>query len=97
MNRFSVWDNGARRYNYYDAPGTRPIHAGAPPRVHGGTLGATPEQAAWPLPISARKVGAGELPQGRIASLGGADTTDHPWAMTVVYAALGFFIWKAIR
>jgi len=96
--RYSVWNNGTRSYDYYVAPGTPDIHAGAPPRVHGSALGATPEQAAWRLPARSRKVGTGELPQGRIASLGDAQggIFDIDVKQSVIYAAIGYFIWKAL-
>lgn len=76
--KYSVWNNDTRSYDYYEAPGAPGIHAGAPPRVRGSALGATPDQAAWPLPGGAQKVGNGAMPQGRIASLGGDSPGDWP-------------------
>jgi hypothetical protein len=97
--RYSVWNNGTRSYDYYVAPGTPDIHAGAPPRVHGSALGATPEQAAWRLPFGSRRAGSGEMPQGRIASLGdagGGGFLSSP-GTTIVYAALGYLLWRTFR
>lgn len=96
--KYSVWNNGTREYDYFSAPGVADIHAGAPPRVHGSALGATPEQAAWPLPAGARRTGSGEMPQGRIASLGGSDGVfgiDIP--SSIFYAAIGYFLWRTFK
>jgi hypothetical protein len=93
--KYSVWNNGTRSYNYFDAPGTPGIHAGAPPRVHGSELGATPDQAAWPLPPGAVKTGSGELPQGRIASTDSSHGFD--FNKVFLYAAVGYFVWRAIK
>lgn len=70
--RYSVWNMSTRKYDYYEGGGpSTAIHAGAPPRpVFHNALGATPEQAAWPLPVDAKKVGTGDAAQGRIASMG---------------------------
>lgn len=94
---YSVWNNGTRKYDYFTAPGTPEIHAGAPPRVRGSDLGATPEQAAWPLPLGARRVGSGELPRGRIASLGdsGGGLFDIDLKKSVIYGIAGYLLWRA--
>lgn len=94
--RYSVWNNATRAYDYYEAPGSSTVHAGAPPRPSSSSLGATPEQAAWPLPANATKVGSGELPQGRIASReGGRFTIDLP--QSIFYAAIGYVIWRILK
>lgn len=96
--KFSTWNSAARNYDYYDAPGTQGIHVGAPPRVRGSDLGATPDQAAWRLPSNATRVGSGELPQGRIASLGDSSSITAPSMTTIaIVAAIGYFAWKAFR
>ena len=95
MKKFSVWNNGTRRYDYYTAQGDAGIHAGAPPRASTFELGATPEQAAWPLPADATKTGSGELPQGRIAS------TEPQAAVSFnalfLYAAAGYLLWRMTK
>ena len=94
--KFSVWNNGTRAYDYYESSGTPPIHAGAPPRASSSALGATPDEAAWPLPADAVKTGSGELPQGRIASRdAGKFTIDLP--QSVIYAAIGYVLWRILR
>jgi len=95
--KYSVWNNDTRSYDYYEAPGTPGIHAGAPPRVHGSALGATPEQAAWPLPADAAKVGSGEMPQGRIASTLGGGTFQINIGQSIVYGAIGYLLWRMIK
>ena len=97
MTTFSVWNNATRAYDYYTAQGDAGIHAGAPPRASTSELGATPDQAAWPLPADATKVGSGELPQGRIASTApkGGFAIDLP--RSVFYAAIGYVLWRMIK
>lgn len=92
--RYSVWNNATRRYDYYQATGDAAIHAGAPPRASTSELGATPEQAAWPLPPDATKVGSGELPQGRIASREGGKF-DLP--KSILYVAIGYIVWRVLK
>lgn len=93
--RYSVWNNATRAYDYYEAQGAATIHAGAPPRAASSSLGATPDEAAWPLPADAVKTGSGELPQGRIASRDGGGAIDLP--KTLLYAAIGYLIWRTLR
>ena len=101
--RYSVYDYTRRAYDYYDAPGPGGTHAGSPPIAKplplakvGAQLGATPDQAAWKLPGGARKVGSGEMPQGRIASLDGADLFSDPMRIAV-YAGLAYAAWRLFR
>lgn len=95
--KYSVYDYTRRAYDYYEAPGPGGTHAGSPPMLKTlGGVGAAPERASWKLPMGARKVGAGEMPQGRIASLSGTDgATDTPHL--VLYAALAFVAWRMFR
>lgn len=73
MNVYSVYDYNTRRYSYYQGSGPGGTHAGAPP-ISGlvSRAGATVDQAAWKLPMDAKKIGEGDLPKGRIASRGGS-------------------------
>jgi hypothetical protein len=68
---YSVWNQGARQYDYYE---TNTVQNGAntppPKHIRAEPLGATIDQAAWPLPTSARKIGSGEFAKGRIGSRG---------------------------
>ncbi len=46
--------------------------------------------------MGARRVGSGELPQGRIASLSGADLSADPFRLGM-YALLAYAAWRMIR
>lgn len=70
MAIYSVYNYDRRLYDYYEGPGPSGTHAGAPPLLSLGGIGATPDAAAWRLPAGSRKIGSGEMPRGRIASLG---------------------------
>jgi len=94
--RYSVWSPSTRSYDYFEAPGDAAIHAGAPPRAASSSLGATPDEAAWPLPPGAVKTGSGEMPEGRIASReSGKFVIDLP--QSIFYAAIGYMIWRVLR
>jgi hypothetical protein len=95
--RYSVYDYTRRGYDYYEAPGPGGTHAGSPPAAPTrGQLGAAPDRASWKLPLGARKVGSGERPQGRIASLSGADLTSDPIRLGIL-AVVAYFGWRALR
>lgn len=66
--RFSVWNPAIRGYDYYESPST-PAATNAPKPTHlrERTLGATVEQAAWPLPADVVLVGTGNEAMGMIA------------------------------
>lgn len=66
---YSVYNTETRAYDYYEGPGPKGTHAGAPPISGGNQIGATVTQAAWKVPPGAHKVGTGELPKGRVASI----------------------------
>jgi hypothetical protein len=95
--KLSVWNNATRRYDYYQSSGDTGIHAGAPPRANSFELGATPEQAAWPLPPGAVKVGSGDLPEGRIASREAGQGFKFDLPSSIVYAAIGYVLWRMIK
>jgi hypothetical protein len=69
---YSVWNQPARQYDYYET-GTMQKGANmpAPRHIRSEPLGATIDQASWPLPSSSRKIGSGEFAKGRIASRSG--------------------------
>jgi hypothetical protein len=95
--KYSVYDYTKRAYDYYEAPGPGGTHAGSPPvgRAMGG-VGVSPDRAAWKLPSGARRVGSGELPQGRVASLSGADILTDPTHL-VALAAIAYVAWRMFR
>lgn len=69
---YSIYNYGSRTYDYYQAPAKSATHAPVPPRANDQTaMGATADDAAWPLPLGARKVGSGPNAKGRIAKRGG--------------------------
>jgi hypothetical protein len=97
MARYSVYNYTRRVFDYYEAPGPGGTHAGSPPAPRSqGDLGATPERATWKLPAGATKVGEGELPQGRIASLDGADVFSNP-VNALALAAIALVAWRLLR
>lgn len=93
---YSVWNNATRSYEYYDAPGTSETHAGSPPGMNGGLLGATPDQAAWRLPAGSRRAGSGYQAQGRIASLSDSGEGISVTKL-IIYPVIGYLLWKALR
>ena len=96
--RWSVYDPNRRVYVYYDGPGPKGTHAGSPPARSRSALGATPEGAAWKLPSSAVKVGEGELPQGRIASVAYAmPLGDVDPAGLGIVAVIAYLAWRKLR
>lgn len=88
-------------FDYY-ATGTpqREVNVEPPAHLRGGRqLGITPEEAAWPLPGSAKRVGQGPLARGRIAStrsaLGFVDL--DPGLVKVGLLGLSaFLVWKYV-
>lgn len=74
MTVYSVW-NGAG-FDYFEAAST-PGDPSLPHHIakRSGKLGVVAEEAGWPLPAGARKVGSGPMAKGMIAheSLGGLD------------------------
>lgn len=93
---YSVMNTGARKYDYYETPEAEPWHAPAPPPARASSLGAVPEDAAWPLPAGARKIGSGFEAKGRIAVLSrgggialGAVEPAYVAAGVVAFMALG--------
>ena len=92
--RYSVYNYTRRDYDYFEAPGPDGTHAGSPPAPRAiGEAGAPPDRAAWKLPPGARRVGRGVMPQGRIASLEGADVFSDP-GRVLMYGALAFVAWR---
>lgn len=66
--RYSVWNSGRRAFDYYESASTPAVtNAPKPDHLTSRALGATVEQAAWPLPDDAIRVGQGEQAIGMIA------------------------------
>ncbi len=98
MAVYSTYDYGTKLYTYWDDGKPAPTHAGAPKIMSLGGIGVAPEQAAWRLPPCARKVGAGDLPKGKIASTGalGGVLPSSPVGIAVL-AVGAYFAWKHLR
>lgn len=94
--RYSIYNYGTKSYDYYDDGKPSSTHAGSPPFVSLGGIGETPEGAAWRLPMGARKVGSGEFPQGRIASLGGLESGADVVKLGAL-ALAAYFAWRHFR
>ena len=89
---YSVWNQGAKLYDYFETPEVA-AKANAPkPSMPVAKIGVTPECAAWPLPAGAKPVGKGPLPRGRIASPAG-----HRGLTPFGYAVLGGLGWATYR
>jgi hypothetical protein len=99
---YSVWNQGARRYDYYSTNNVQKgANTPAPSHIRAEPLGATIDQAAWPLPPSARKIGSGEFAKGRIASrrsnllsLGAVNMDTNTIAMIGLGVA-AFMLWRS--
>ena len=93
---YSVW-NGAG-FDYYDGPDKTkdpsvPSHLGG----KSGQLGVVSEEAAWPLPNGAMKVGSGPMARGMIAQHGtglalGDFMEDVPWKWVALGVGLYFLM-----
>jgi hypothetical protein len=90
---FSVFDTKSKTYDVYEGPYDGRIHAGTPPTRKTMALGATVEQAAWPLPFGSKKVGTSVKPVGKVASLGDTTTTTggFHWYYLVGVAAVAYY------
>lgn len=102
MITYSVYDPSTRSYDYYQSSQRSGTHTGSPPMWWGrNALGATPEQAAWKVPADAKKIGSGDMPIGRVATIGGSISLgdiDMSSPMTwIVAAALAYVAWKGLR
>lgn len=99
---YSVWNQGAGRFDYYaTAKAQREVNTEPPGHLRGGRqLGSTPEEAAWPLPAGAKRIGQGAMARGRIASrgrrsLGGVDV--DPGMLKIGMLGLSaYLVWKYV-
>jgi hypothetical protein len=107
---YSVWDHARREYDYYQTPekngatqAPAPKHLKKMMSQSSKELGMTPEEAAWPLPSSAVRIGAGKYPKGMIAHRRGLGSMpglgfvpDLSMTNVVLLGALGFMTWKYV-
>lgn len=102
MKTYSVWNQAAEKYDYYQsADADNEYNAPAPRHLRPNTkLGTTPDAAGWPLPAGARKVGSGDYPRGLVASRGGGGALGLipflPISLgeAAVLAAVGWWLWR---
>ena len=98
---YSVWNQGAGAYDYYESSNVQhTLNTPSPNHIRVKELGATIDQATWPLPTAARKVGSGKFAKGRVASRGGARLPLGATMDTNTVAMLGlglaaFLLWKS--
>ncbi len=94
---YSVWDHAERVYHYYQTP-DRSAATSAPKPAHlrSAKLGNSPEQAAWPLPSNAKRVGKGKYPKGHIASTksGLGILPELAGSNLLLYGAIGYLLYK---
>ncbi len=99
---YSVWNQGTGMFDYYATKTPqREVNVEPPTHLRGGRqLGITPEEAGWPLPGGAKRVGQGPLARGRIASTGrgalGAIGVDSGLAKIGLLGLSGFLVWKYV-
>lgn len=103
MATYSVYRYGSPGfYDYFEGPDRAETHAGAAPiRAH-ASVGATPEQAAWKVPLGAKKIGSGEMPMGKIAVLssslsGLGDTSGITAGQVAVTGVVAYLLWRHFR
>jgi hypothetical protein len=98
--RYSVWEG--KQYSYYEAPGELDDGVFAPPaRVRSySRIGIAPDDAARPLPASARLVGRGPVAQGLIATRNagplGFLPIDSGTVKLAVYGIIGWYVWTRV-
>jgi hypothetical protein len=100
--RYSVWNQVAREYDYYEAPTVqKSANTPVPSHIRAKPLGATIDQAAWPLPSTAKLIGRGKLAEGRIASKGGGLMTLGAFGMDtntigmIGFGFAAFMLWRS--
>lgn len=99
---FSVWNQPMRRYDYYQS--SKPemeANVEKPSHLRQRTLGSTVEQSAWPLPLNARRVGFGDVAQGRIASANGGSSLgalegDRSMVSAAMLFLSAYLVWKYV-
>ena len=104
---YSVWNQAARRYDYFEtSEPASTVNAPPPKHLRPAKLGLTPTQASWPLPASARAVGSGPEARGRVAHRRGgelAGVTDSAFGLVsspagfLVALGLGYAAWRIYK
>lgn len=67
---YSVWNQALGAFDYYESNKNQAqLNVEKPSHIGSRTLGATVDQAAWPMPADARKIGSGATPIGKVSTL----------------------------
>ena len=101
--KYSVWDQGAGLYNYYEDKRVQTtLNTPAPDHITQRALGSTVTQAAWPLPPDAKKVGQGDVAIGRVAAAPGSlfglgdSVVEKPLVKAGMLTAAAILIYKFV-
>lgn len=98
---YSVWNQASGMFDYYEAPKAQAkLNVEKPTHIMHRNLGVTVDQAAWPLPSDAKKVGSGTEAIGRVATtrrgaLGDSDI-DPSLVKIGMLGLAGFLLWKYV-
>lgn len=96
----SQWNQGLGAFDYFEgAHEQQELNTEKPKHLVSRTLGATVDQAAWPMPAGMRKIGSGPDAIGRVATSKRAGALgDSVGDMSLVKAGLlglsAYLIWK---
>jgi hypothetical protein len=99
---YSAWNVGTGQFDYFeDGQPQGKLNAPKPGHLRSRTLGATVDQAAWPLPASARYVGSGGAAVGRVASKKSASalgdlSTDDPLVKAALLVGIAYLAWRYV-
>lgn len=99
--KYSVWNVGTAAFDYYETPEVATSsNTPKPGHLKPRTLGATVEQACWPLPPGAKLIGSGEVAIGKIAihpsAALGATPSDGSLAKGLLLAVAGALAVKVL-
>ena len=100
--RYSIWNQGAGAFDYYEDDRVQDVlNVEKPSHLVSRTLGSTVDQAGWPLPATARHVGRGEVPVGRVAVRPGAAALagfpDFSLLQMTLLGVAGIVAWRFLR
>jgi hypothetical protein len=98
---YSCWNQALGAFDYFESSHESPkLNVEKPNHLVSRTLGATPDQAAWPLPGNLRRIGSGPDAIGRVAtikragSLSGDDEGSSGIAKASLLAISGYLLWR---
>jgi hypothetical protein len=100
---YSVWNQSLGAFDYFEGGREQDkLNADKPKHIVNRTLGATIDQAAWPLPGNVKKIGTGPSAVGRIAtrkslgSLGDSVLGDLSLTKAALLGVSAFLLWKYV-